>query len=98
MVNTRRPMNTNTSACIYSETTLLFRKTEVCAIDPRVEITGVPIGADSAAAIYRQCEYVMIIFVGINDKEVQIYNLVIFDRIPFMCCHITSHDTGLTSD
>jgi len=54
-VNTRRPMNASTTACIYSETTLLFRKTEVCAIDPRVEITGVPVRPDPAAAIYRRC-------------------------------------------
>lgn len=69
MVNTRRPMNANTTACIYSETTLLFRKTEVCAIDPRVEITGVPIGPASATPIYRRCEYVMIIPKGINDPD-----------------------------
>lgn len=61
-------MNANTTACIYSETTLLFRKTEVCAIDPRVEITGVPIGPSPAAAIYRRRD-VMIIFVGINDRN-----------------------------
>lgn len=53
---------------------VIVRKTEVCAIDPRVEITGVPIGPVSATPIYRRCEYVMITRRGINDpnREAQI--------------------------
>lgn len=53
-------MNANTSACIYSETTLLFRKTEVCAIDLRVEITGVPIEPAPVTAIYHRDVYVCV--------------------------------------
>jgi len=61
-------MNTSTSACTYSETTLLFRKTEVCAIDPRVEITSVSIGP---ALYVERCIAIACIMIipSINDPH-----------------------------